>query len=31
MPEERMEKKYISGNQCQYEYKGDQRKDEKMT
>ena len=24
-------KKYISGNQCQYDHKGDQRKDEKMT
>ena len=31
MPEERMVKKYISGNRCQYDYQGDQRTDGKMT
>jgi len=32
MPEERMVKKmYISGNRCQYDHKGDQRTDGKMT
>jgi len=32
MPEERMvKKKYISGNRCQYDHKGDQRTDGKIT
>ena len=32
MPEERMvKKKYVSGNGCQYDPKGDQRTDGKMT
>jgi len=32
MPEERMvKKKYIRGNRCQYDHKGDQRTDGKMT
>ena len=32
MPEERMvEKKYTSVNRCQYDHKGDQRTDGKMT
>ena len=31
MPEERMVKKYISGNRRQYDHKGDQRTDGKMT
>ena len=31
MPEDRMVKKYISGNRCQYDHKGDQRTDGKMT
>ena len=31
MPEERMIKKYISGNRCQYDHKVDQNTDGKMT
>jgi len=31
MSEERMVKKYISGNRCQYDHKGDQRTVGKMT
>jgi len=31
MLEERMVKKYVSGNRCQYDHKGDQRTDGKIT